>query len=71
MSSQRSDPNKLHPVKFHHFGFSFNQHNYCSTCIEAEKGDDPCVTGLSTKKQDKGRGRGDFQESKTGLKGEN
>ena len=64
MSSQRSDPNKLHPVKFHHFGFSFNQHNYCSTCIEAEKGDDPCVTGPSTKNRTRVEGGEIFRNQK-------
>ena len=27
-----------------HFCFSFDIHNYCPTCREAGKGDDPCVT---------------------------
>ena len=27
-----------------HFCFSFDLHNYCPTCREAGKGDDPCVT---------------------------
>ena len=30
--------------KCRHFCFSFDLHNYCPTCREAGKGDDPCVT---------------------------
>ena len=30
--------------KCRHFCFSFDVHNYCPTCREAGKGDDPCVT---------------------------
>ena len=30
--------------KCRHFCFLFNTHNYCPTCREAGKGDDPCVT---------------------------
>ena len=30
--------------KCHHFCFSFDLHNYCHTCRESGKGDDPCVT---------------------------
>ena len=30
--------------KCHHFCFTFDTHNYCPTCRESGKGDDPCVT---------------------------
>ena len=30
--------------KCRHFCFSFDLNNYCPTCREAGKGDDPCVT---------------------------
>ena len=30
--------------KCRHFCFSFESHNYCPTCRESGKGDDPCVT---------------------------
>ena len=30
--------------KCRHFCFSFDLHNYCPTCRESGKGDDPCVT---------------------------
>ena len=30
--------------KCHHFCFSFDLHNYCPTCWESGKGDEPCVT---------------------------
>ena len=30
-----------------HFCFPFNSHNYCPTCRESGKGDDPCVTNQS------------------------
>ena len=30
--------------KCRHFCFSFDLHNYCPTCRETGKGDDPCVT---------------------------
>ena len=33
--------------KCSHFCFPFDSHNYCSTCRESGKGDDPCVTKLS------------------------
>ena len=35
---------KLRAQKCRHFCFSFDLHNYCPTCTEAGKGDDPCVT---------------------------
>ena len=33
--------------KCHHFCFPFDSHNYCPTCRESDKGDDPCVTNQS------------------------
>ena len=33
--------------KCRHFCFLFDTHNYCSTCRESCKGDDPCVTNQS------------------------
>ena len=35
---------KPRALKCRHFCFSFDLHNYCPTCREAGKGDDPCVT---------------------------
>ena len=34
--------------KCRHFCFPFDLHNCCPTCRESGKGDDPCVTNLST-----------------------
>ena len=33
--------------KCRHFCFLFDTHNYCPTCRESGKGDDPCVTNQS------------------------
>ena len=33
--------------KCRHFYFPFDSHNYCPTCRESGKGDDPCVTNKS------------------------
>ena len=33
--------------KFRHFCFLFDTHNYCPTCRESGKGDDPCITNQS------------------------
>ena len=35
---------KPRSAKCHHFCFSFDIHNYCPTCRESGKGDDPCVS---------------------------
>ena len=35
---------KPRSAKCHHFCFPFDLHNYCPTCRESGKGDDPCVT---------------------------
>ena len=47
MSSHQSNKDKPRASKCHHFCHSFNVHNYCPTCREVGKGDDPCVTLLS------------------------
>ena len=31
-------------LKFRHFCLPFDNHNFCPSCREANKGDDPCVT---------------------------
>ena len=47
MSSHQSNKDKPHAAKCNHFCHPFDHHNYCPTCREAGKGDDPCVTLLS------------------------
>ena len=47
MSSHQTNKDKPRTWKCHHFCHSFDVHNYCPTCREAGKGDDPCVTLLS------------------------
>ena len=47
MSSQQTGSNKYITLKCHHYCFSFDLHNYCPTCRESGKGDDPCVTNKS------------------------
>ena len=44
MSLHQTNKDKLRAQKCRHFCFSFDIHNYCPTCREAGKGDDPCVT---------------------------
>ena len=44
MSIHQTNKDKLRAQKCRHFCFSFDLHNYCPTCREAGKGDDPCVT---------------------------
>ena len=44
MSSHQMNKDKLRSGKCRHFCFPFDTHNYCPTCREAGKGDDPCVT---------------------------
>ena len=44
MSLHQTNKDKPRAQKCPHFCFSFNLHNYCPTCREAGKGDDPCVT---------------------------
>ena len=47
MSSHQTNKDKPRASKCHHFCHSFDVHNYCPTCREVGKGDDPCVTLLS------------------------
>ena len=44
MSLHQTNKDKPRAQKCRHFCFSFDLHNYCPTCREAGKGDDPCVT---------------------------
>ena len=44
MSLHQANKDKPRALKCCHFCFSFDHHNYCPTCREAGKGDDPCVT---------------------------
>ena len=43
MSIHQTNKDKPRAQKCHHFCFSFHLHNYCPTCRESGKGDDPCV----------------------------
>ena len=47
MSSHQSNKDKPRALKCRHFCHSFDTHNFCPTCREAGKGDDPCVTFIS------------------------
>ena len=47
MSSHQSKKDKPRASKCHHFCHAFDTHNYCLTCREAGKGDDPYVTFIS------------------------
>ena len=44
MSLHQANKDKPRALKCRHFCFSFDNHNYCPTCREAGKADDPCVT---------------------------
>ena len=44
MSAHQTNKEKPRSSKCRHFYFSFDTHNYCPTCRECGKGDDPCVT---------------------------
>ena len=44
MSLHQANKDKPRAQKCRHFCFSFDNHNYCPTCREGGKGDDPCVT---------------------------
>ena len=46
MSSHQKGAEPRSP-KYRHFCSPFNPHNYCPTCRESGKGDDPCVTNQS------------------------
>ena len=43
MSTHQTNKDKPRARKCRHFCFSFDLHNYCPTCRESGKGDDPCV----------------------------
>ena len=47
ISTHQSNKDKPRASKCHHFCHPFDTHNFCPTCREAGKGDDPCVTFLS------------------------
>ena len=44
MSLHQTNKDKPRAQKCRHFCFSIDLHNYCPTCREAGKGDNPCVT---------------------------
>ena len=44
MCAHQTNKDKPRSTKCCHFCFAFDSHNYCPTCIESGKGDDPCVT---------------------------
>ena len=44
MSSHQANTNNPRSLKCRHFYLPFDLHNYCHSCREAGKGDDPCVT---------------------------
>ena len=44
MSTHQANKDKPRAQKCRHFCFNFDTHNFCPTCREAGKGDDPCVT---------------------------
>ena len=44
MSAHQTNKDKPRSSKCRHFCFAFDTHNYCPTCRESGKGDDPCVT---------------------------
>ena len=44
MSTHQTNKDKPRSSKCRHFCFPFDTHNYCPTCRESGKGDDPCVT---------------------------
>ena len=44
MSAHQTNKDKPRSSKCQHFCFPFDTHNYCPTCRESGKGDDPCVT---------------------------
>ena len=48
MSSHQSNKDKPRASKCNYFCHPFDHHNYCPTCREAGKGDNPCVTLLSS-----------------------
>ena len=44
ISSHQTNKDKPRSAKCRHFCFAFDTHNYCPTCRESGKCDDPCVT---------------------------
>ena len=44
MATHQTNKGKPRASKCRHFCFSFDIHNYCPTCRESGKGDDPCVS---------------------------
>ena len=44
MSTHQTNKDKPRARKCRHFCFSFDLHNYCPTCRESGKVDDPCVS---------------------------
>ena len=44
MSAHQTNKDKPRSSKCRHFCFAFDAQNYCPTCRESGKGDDPCVT---------------------------
>ena len=44
MSTHQTNKDKPRSGKCRHFCFPFDTHNYCPTCSESAKDDDPCVT---------------------------
>ena len=44
MSAHQTKEDKPRSSKCRHFCFTFDTHNYCPTCREYGKDDDPCVT---------------------------
>ena len=43
-NTQKTSKDKPRSVKCRYFCLPFGSHNYCPSCREANKGDDPCVT---------------------------
>ena len=43
-TTQRTCKDKPRSLKCRHFCLPFDNHNFCPSCREANKGDDPCVT---------------------------
>ena len=44
MPSHQTNKDKARSIKCRHFCFAFDCYNYCPTCRESDKGDDPYVT---------------------------
>ena len=43
-NTQRTSKDNARSVKCRHFCLPFDSHNYCPSCREANKGDEPCVS---------------------------